>query len=45
LILSRWERDAAASPGPHDAEYLFDRFLELVGRRELRPAGQSEARA
>jgi carbamoyl-phosphate synthase small subunit len=21
-----------ASPGPHDSEYLFDRFLELVGR-------------
>ncbi len=22
-----------ASPGPHDAGYLFDRFVELVGRR------------
>ncbi|NQU96298.1 MAG: hypothetical protein HQ548_01470, partial [Chloroflexi bacterium] len=20
-----------ASPGPHDSEYLFDRFLEMVG--------------
>ena len=34
-----------ASPGPHDAEYLFDRFLELVGRREPRPVGPGEARA
>jgi carbamoyl-phosphate synthase small subunit len=22
-----------ASPGPHDASYLFDRFVEMVGRR------------
>ena len=26
LTLSRWER----GPGPHDSEYLFDRFLDLV---------------
>ena len=24
---------AEASPGPHDSEYLFDRFLEKVGER------------
>ena len=23
-----------ASPGPHDASYLFDRFVEMVGRRK-----------
>jgi len=31
LTLSRWERGVLASPGPHDSEYLFDRFLEIVG--------------
>ena len=31
LTLSRWERELSAWPGPHDSEYLFDRFLEMVG--------------
>ena len=31
LILSRWGRRYMASPGPQDAEYLFDRFMEMVG--------------
>ena len=29
-----------ASPGPHDSEYLFDRFLEMVGGGGPSPSGR-----
>ena len=34
LTLSRRERGYVASPGPQGAEYLFDRFMEMIGDGE-----------
>lgn len=28
-----------ASPGPHDAEYLFDNFFDLIGKSEIKGTG------
>jgi len=35
LTLSRQEREPSALQGPHDSEYLFDRFLEMVKMHPL----------